>query len=140
VDEFEQRFIVMYFHLKGWGDKKITAELESTFQGSALSRKILKRWLRKFKTGDLSCSDQPRPRRPFTILGLVLKKLLEKRPFANAKVMLRHFDISSPTVKETPNREMGFEKYTRKWVPYELSANQKKFRVDESRMLLDMLQ
>jgi hypothetical protein len=25
-------------------------------------------------------------------------------------------------------------------VPYELSANQKKFRVDESRMLLDMLQ
>jgi hypothetical protein len=43
MNEFEQRFIVKYFHLKGWGNRRITAELESTFQGSALSRATVKR-------------------------------------------------------------------------------------------------
>jgi hypothetical protein len=52
-DIFEQRFIVKYLHLKGWGNKKITTELENTFQGSALSKAIAKRRLRKFKSGDL---------------------------------------------------------------------------------------
>jgi hypothetical protein len=61
MDEFEQRFIVKHFHLKGWGNNKITAELETTFQGSALSKATVKRWLQKFKTGDLLCSDQPGP-------------------------------------------------------------------------------
>jgi hypothetical protein len=37
MSEFEQRFIVKYFHLNGWGNRRITAELESPFQGFALS-------------------------------------------------------------------------------------------------------
>jgi hypothetical protein len=109
MDEFGQKFIVKYFHLKGWGNKTITAELEGTFQGSilfcsilfwsgllccVLSRAIVKRWLRKFKTGDLSCSDQHRPGRRLTILRPILKKFFEKHPFLSAKVITRHFDIS----------------------------------------------
>jgi hypothetical protein len=69
MNEFEQRFIVMYFRLKGWGNIRITAELESTFQGSVLSRAIVKQWPPKFKSGDLSCLDENRPGRPLTILG-----------------------------------------------------------------------
>jgi transposase len=139
MDEFEQRFIVKYFHLKRWENKRITAELESTFQGSSLSNTTVKRWLRKFKSGDLSCSDEIRPGRPLTILGPVLKKFLQKHPFASAKVMSTHFDISPPTVKEILSRELGLRKYIPRWVPHELSQDQKKFRVDEPRMLLDVL-
>jgi hypothetical protein len=58
MKEFEQRFIVKYFHLKGRGNRRITAELENTFQGSALSRETVQRWLRKFKSGDLSRLDE----------------------------------------------------------------------------------
>jgi hypothetical protein len=42
MDEFGQRFIVKYFHLKRYKNNKITAELERTFQSSALSRATLK--------------------------------------------------------------------------------------------------
>jgi transposase len=140
VKEFEQRFIVKYFHVKGCGNRRITAELESTFQGSTLSRTIVKRWLRKFKSGDLSCPDENRPARPLTILGPVLKKFLDKHPFASAKVLSRHFDISPPTVKEILHRELGLRKYSPRWVPYEPSEGQKKCRVNQLEMLLDMLQ
>jgi hypothetical protein len=43
MNEFEQRSIVKYFHLKGWENRRITAELGNTFQGSALSRATVKR-------------------------------------------------------------------------------------------------
>jgi transposase len=67
MDEFEQRFIVKYFHMKGGENKKIIAALESTFQGSGLSRAMVKRWLQKFQTGDLSFNDQLRRGRPLAI-------------------------------------------------------------------------
>jgi hypothetical protein len=69
----------------------------------------VKRWLRKFKSGDLSCRDEPRPRRMLTILGPVLKKFLDKCPFASTKGMSRYFSISPPTVKEILRRELELE-------------------------------
>jgi hypothetical protein len=100
----------------------------------------VKRWLRKFKSGDRSCLNQNRPDRPLPILRPVPKKFLDRYPFAGAKALSRHFDISLPTVKEILHRELGLKKYSRRWVPLELSEGQKKCRVDQSEMLLDMLQ
>jgi transposase len=140
MNELEQRFIVKYFHLKGRGNRRITAELENILQGSALSKKTVKQWLRKFKSGDLSCLDENRPDRPLTILGPVLKKFLDKYPFANVKVLSRHFDISPPTVEEILYHELGLKKYSRRWVRHELSEGQERCRVDQSEMLLGMLQ
>jgi hypothetical protein len=77
MDSFEPRFIV----------KRITGELESVFQSSALSRATVKQWLRKFKSGDRSSSDESRQERPLTIFGSVLKKFREKYPFANTKII-----------------------------------------------------
>jgi transposase len=64
MDEVEQRFVVKYFFIKGWGNKKITAELQATFQDSVLSNSTVKRWVRKFNNGDLFCDDDSRPGDP----------------------------------------------------------------------------
>jgi transposase len=61
MDEVEQRFVVKYFFIKGWSNKKITAELQTTLHDSALSSSTVKRWIRKFKNGDLSCDDDSGP-------------------------------------------------------------------------------
>jgi transposase len=53
MDEVEQRFIAKYFFVKGWGNKKITAEVQTTFHDCDLSSSTVKRWIRKFKNGDL---------------------------------------------------------------------------------------
>ena len=139
MDEVEQRFVVKYFFIKGWGNKKITAELQTTFQDSALSNSTVKRWIRKFKNGDSSCDDDSRPGRPVTILGPVLQKFLDRYPFSSAKVISRHFRISPSTVKEILRRQLGLKTFSGRWVPHLLSDDQKQLRVDASRKLLSML-
>jgi transposase len=86
--------------MKGWGNKTITAELQTTFHNSAISNSTVKRWIRKFKTGDFLRDDDRRPGRPMAILGPVLQKFLDSYPFSSTKVISRHFLVSPSTVKE----------------------------------------
>jgi transposase len=139
MDEVEQRLVVKYFLIKGWDNKKISAELQAAFHHSALASSTVKRWIRKFKNRDLSSHDDSRPGRHMSILGLVLQKFLDRYPFSSTRVISRHFRISPSTVKEIVRRELGLKKFIRRWVPHLLSDDQKKFRVDASRKLLSLL-
>jgi hypothetical protein len=106
MDEVEQRFVVKYFFIKGWGSKKITAVLETTFHHSALSRLTVKRWITKFKNGDSSCDDNSRSDIPISILGQVLQKFFDRYPFSSTRIISKHFRISPSTVKEIVRQEM----------------------------------
>jgi transposase len=55
--------MVKYFFLKGHESKLIHKELVSTLQNNAISLSTVKNWLRRFKSGYLSCSDEEQPRR-----------------------------------------------------------------------------
>jgi hypothetical protein len=63
MDQIEQRVMVKYFFLKGHGSKLIHKELVSTFHDNAISLSTFKNWLRRFKSGDLSCGDEELPGR-----------------------------------------------------------------------------
>jgi hypothetical protein len=139
MDEAEQRFVVKNLFIKVWGNKKITAEIQIAFGGFAVSNSIFKIWIRKFKNGDVSCDDDPRPGRPLAILALVLQKFLDRYPFSSTRVISRHFCLSPPTVKEILGRELGLKKISRRSVPHLLSENEKKLRIVASRQLLSML-
>jgi transposase len=101
MDEVEQRFVVKYFVIKGWDDKKINVELQTTFHDSALSSSTAKKWIRKFKNDDFSCDDDSRPGRIMTILGPVLQKILDQYPFSSGRVISRYFRISPSTVRKS---------------------------------------
>ena len=60
MDNREQRIVIKYFFLKGWGYKKITTELTDTLEDDALSMSTIQRWVNRFKSGDLSCNDLER--------------------------------------------------------------------------------
>jgi hypothetical protein len=139
MDKVEQRLVVKYFFIKGWGNEKIIAEFQKTFRDSAISNSTVKRWIRKFKNGDLSCTDDPRCGRPLTIFGSVLQKFLEWYPFSSAKGLSRHFRLSPPTVKINRDRIVGLKKFSRSWMPDLLSDDQKKLGIVASQKLLSML-
>jgi transposase len=61
--------MVNYFFLKGHGSKLIHQDLVNTFQDNAVSLSTVKNWLRRFKSGDLSCDDKERPARHLSSLG-----------------------------------------------------------------------
>jgi hypothetical protein len=43
MDGDKKRLTVKYFHLQGWENKKVTTEVDNSFEGSFLSRAIVKR-------------------------------------------------------------------------------------------------
>jgi histone-lysine N-methyltransferase SETMAR len=139
MNEHKQRFEIKFIWLQEHGSKVIHAQLRGILGPCAVSLPTVKRWLRRFRAGDTSCEDQPRSGRPLAILGDVLGKFLSKHPFASAKIMAAHFNLTPTTVKEILIRELGFRKFTRRWVPHLLSAAQKKDRVDQCKLLLGLL-
>jgi transposase len=114
MDEVEQRFVVKYFFIKGWDNKKITAQSQTTFHHSDLSSSTVKRCIRKFNNDHSSCDDDSRPGQPISIFGPVLQKFLDQYPFSSARVISRHFLISPSTVKEILTRELGLRKFSRR--------------------------
>jgi hypothetical protein len=65
-------------------------------------------------------------------LGTPLEDFLEKFPFASARRIAMHFNVSHSTVKDVLSRELGLRKFSRRWIRRQLSDPQKKLRVDTS--------
>jgi hypothetical protein len=128
MNEVEQRFVVKYFFIKRWDNKTITAELQITFHDSAMSNSTVKRCIRKFQNGDLSCDDDSSPARPMSIFGPVRQTFLDRYPFSTARVISRHFCIFPSTVKEIGRRELGLKKFTGRWVLHLLSNDRQSYR------------
>jgi hypothetical protein len=55
MEKDEQRFVVKYLWMKGWGTKRIHEELLTTLGADAYGQSPITIWSKRFKTGDLSC-------------------------------------------------------------------------------------
>jgi hypothetical protein len=122
MDRIEQRVMVKYFFLKEQGSKLIHKELVSPIQDNAISLSTVKNWLRRFKSGDLSCGDEERPGRRLICLNPVLHCFLKKVSFVSARVMAGHFSVDRAAIKSILDRELSLRKFTRRWVSHILSA------------------
>jgi hypothetical protein len=76
MEKEEQRFVMKFLWLKGWGAKKIHEELMTTLGDDSYGVSQLKISLHKFRDGDLSCKDSPRSGRPLLILGPQLEAFM----------------------------------------------------------------
>jgi hypothetical protein len=139
MEKSQQRVIIYYFSLKSWGARKIQKEFTDTLGSDVYSQVQISRWLARFSTDDISCLDEPRPRRPLSILGPPLEHFMEKFQFVNACIIAMHFNVSHSTVKDILSQELGLRTFSRRLIPHQLSDPQKKFRVDASVELLAML-
>jgi hypothetical protein len=119
--EEEQRFVMKFLWLKGWGTKGIHEELMSTLGDASYAVSQIKIWPQKFSNGDLSYKDSPRTGRPLLILGPPLEAFLQKYPFTSARVIAQHFLTTVPTIKDILQRELGMRKFSRRWAPHFLS-------------------
>jgi hypothetical protein len=54
MEKDEQRFIMKFLWLKGWGVKRIHEELMSTLGDDSDGVSQIKVWLQQFRNGDLS--------------------------------------------------------------------------------------
>jgi hypothetical protein len=68
MDHFEQRVVLKVLFLKGRRYKAVHIELSSILGEQVYSLSQAKRWIRRFKDGDLSCEDTDQSGRPFSDL------------------------------------------------------------------------
>jgi transposase len=121
MEKDEQRFLMKFLWLKGWGAKRIHEELMSTLGDDSYAVSQIKIWLQKFRNGDLSCKDSPRSGRPLLTLGPQLEVFISKYPFASARVIAQHFLTTVPTIKNILQRELRMRKFSWRRVPHFLS-------------------
>jgi transposase len=124
----EQRFVMKFLWLKGWGARRIHEELMSTPGDDSYGVSHFKIWLEKFRNGDLSCKDSPRSGRPPLTLGPQREAFMQKDSFASARVIAQHFLTTVPAIKDILQRELGMRKFSRRWVPHFFSPAQKMAR------------
>jgi hypothetical protein len=60
-------------------------------------------------------------------------------PFLTARVLAKRLATSPHTIKEIVARDLGMRRLTRSWVPHELTLANKAKRVEDARMLLQVL-
>lgn len=64
MEKIGHRYVLQYFHLKGFSPTSIKAELDSALGESAPSFTTVKYWVAEFKRGRSSCEDEHRCGRP----------------------------------------------------------------------------
>jgi hypothetical protein len=131
--------MVKYFFLERQGSKLMHEEHVKTLQDSAISLFIVKNWLKRFKSGEFSCSDEEWHGRLLISLGPVLQRFLKKFRCTSARVMAGQGSVDRTTIKSILDRELRLRKFTRRWGPHIQSAEQKLRRVMKSESLLTLL-
>jgi hypothetical protein len=109
MEKSQRRVIIYSFLLKGWGARKIQKELTDTLGPDVYFQAKISRWFARFSTGDISCLDEARPGRLFSILGPWLEHFLEKFPFASAHIIGMYFNASHSTVQNIYHENLDRE-------------------------------
>ena len=136
-----------YYTLIRWKCKKIAPEIhaELTVDGGnqTVSLRTVERWIAKFKLGQETLKDEPRSGRPREASTpekiFRIKKLVTEDRHITTRELADLADISKERVSHILNNELFMRKVCAKWVPYHLTDENKRKRVDLSRELLDLL-
>jgi histone-lysine N-methyltransferase SETMAR len=139
MDHVEQRIVLKFLFLKGLRYRAAHTELSSVLGEQAYSLSQSKRWIHRFKDGDLSCEDEDRSGRPLSDLSDGIRRHLDKYPFTSAQLLAKHFSSSVPTISRILKTHLGLRKFSRRWVPHDLTDDQKRSRCAISEGLLNAL-
>jgi len=140
-NNMETRAFIKIFSLQGKAPKEIHAFLTETLGEHAPLYANVKNWVAKFKHGDFSTCDAPRPGRLKTvtapeIIDQIHELILEDCRIS-AKSIAEQLGISRERVGSVIREDLDTRKLSAKWVPKCLNADQKRQRCQSSEQLLE---
>jgi len=105
------------------------------FGHGAISERVAQYWYAKFKTGDECTEDRPRSGRPTIIDDAALQSEIEADQKQSCQELAYKFGVGEETIREHLHI-IGKTFKLSKWVPHELSAEQKQQRLAACETLL----
>jgi [histone H3]-lysine36 N-dimethyltransferase SETMAR len=126
--------------------KKNTIEakvwLDKHYSDLAPGKSTVEKWFAKFKRGEMRTEDDARSGRPKEAVTDENIKKVHKIILDNRKVKLieiaETLKISKERVGHIVNEYLGMRKLCSKWVPRELTIDQKQQRIDDSEQCLEL--
>ncbi|XP_045453244.1 histone-lysine N-methyltransferase SETMAR-like [Melitaea cinxia] len=144
MEKNEIRAVIKYLCLKKMSSKDIHSDLVETLGDSAPPYSTVARWAKEFKLGRTSTEDEHREGRPSTSLTEDNVKKVEDVVLADRRVTIRYeaevTGISYGSVQRILANELHMKKVSARWVPRMLTDEQKKNRIDISRVNLQKFQ
>jgi len=139
---FEFRAVVRFLVLRGETNAAMMQMLSEAYGDAAPSKQFVSKWAQRFRSGRKSLEDESRTGRPRETDGLAasIAELLVERPFETVRSLAEVFSVSRETIRLALHDELGFRKFTFRWVPHSLTQAQKLIRVSCAQQLLEHLE
>lgn len=103
------------------------AKICSAFGEDYVSVRTAQEWFKKFRDGRTSLTDKPRSGRPSSLDNEALRAAIESDPDQTLAELAEQFSVSSETIR-THLKDLGKSWRLNKWVPHELTEDQKTVR------------
>ncbi|KAF7279516.1 hypothetical protein GWI33_007098 [Rhynchophorus ferrugineus] len=141
MDKKEFRVLIKYFFLKEKNTVEAKTWLDAEFPDTAPGKSTIKDWYAKFRRGEMSTEDgerSGRPKKEVVTDENILK--IHEMILNGRKLKLNELadtlKISTERVHHIIHEYLGMRKLCAKWVPRELTFDQKQRRVDDSEQCL----
>lgn len=143
MEKKEFRVLIKYCFLKGKNTVEAKTWLDNEFPDSAPGKSTIIDWYAKFKRGEMSTEDGERSGRPKEVVTDENIKKIHKMILNDRKMKLieiaEALKISKERVGHIIHQYLDMRKLCAKWVPRELTFDQKQQRVDDSERCLQLL-
>jgi histone-lysine N-methyltransferase SETMAR len=143
MDKIEYRAAIKHLWKKGFKAKDIKTELDLVHGDSSPSVATIYNWIAEFKRGRTSIANERPPGRPISVCDAENQERVRKAVQNNRKLTSREIaeilSIPKSTVLLILRKHLGMKKINAKWVPHELTPQQKQVRVELSKRCLNRL-
>lgn len=137
----EQRGVIRFLWSEGVPGAEIHRRLSAQYGDSALPRRSVYEWIKKFQHGRTSLKDEERAGRPSTSITDSNVEDARAMILENRRVtideMANHFEISHGSAYDIIHNRLGFRRVCARWVPKELTEEHRNNRVAICQRLLD---
>ena len=117
----EQRGVIRFLWSEGVPGAEIHRRLSAQYGGSALPRRSVYEWIKKFQQGRTSLKDEERSGRPSTSITDSnvedVRAMILKNRRVTINEVANHFEISHGSAYDIIHNRLGFRKVYARWVP-----------------------
>ena len=142
TDERGQRSVIWFLWKQGKTGAQIVREMRAVYQNNCPSDKTIYNWIERFKAGEDSVEDKPRPGRPCTSTTAEniqrVREILDADRRLTVEQVADAIGLPPSSVHVIITEHLGMHRVVARWVPKLLSDKQKQERVTVSMDCLAM--
>ena len=133
MEKEHYRFYIRTRTILGLNATDIHAELTAAYGPKAISYSTVQQWAKYFREGNMEVEDDPRSGRPISKIKpeniQAVQNVIEEDPHSTYDDIEAETQLSRGTIERIIHDHLRMRKLASRWIPHELTANQKQVRV-----------